>query len=44
MMQEVTNKADGLPNWVPACSLIDSEVVTRVTTIAVAKESNKAGI
>ena len=43
MMMEVTNKAVGLPNWLEACSVMDSVVVTRVTTIAVASDSNKAG-
>ena len=38
------NKADGLASWVPACSEMDSEVVTRVTMMAVASDNNSAGI
>jgi hypothetical protein len=38
------NKAEGLANWLVACSVIDSEVVTRVTMMAVASDKNKAGI
>ena len=43
MMAEI-NKAAGLANWVCACSEIDSEVVTRVTMMAVAKDNSSAGI
>ena len=44
MMDEVTNSAVGLPSCVPACSAMDSVVVTRVTTMAVASDSSKEGI
>ena len=37
-------KAVGLANWVVACSVMDSDVVTRVTMMAVAKDKNKEGI
>ena len=44
MMDEVTNKAAGLPSCEEACSVMDSVVVTRVTTMAVASESKSEGI
>ena len=36
--------AVGFANWVEACSVIDSVVVTRVTTMAVASDNNNDGI
>ena len=36
--------ANGFPSWVLACVVIDSDVVTRVTTIAVAKDRRRDGI
>jgi len=42
MMEEINNAA-GLANWVCACSEIDSEVVTRVTMMAVAGDNNSEG-
>ena len=38
------NKAVGLDNCEVACSVMDSDVVTRVTMMAVAKDKNKEGI
>ena len=38
------NKAGTFENWLLACSVIDSEVVTRVTMMAVASDRNKEGI
>ena len=38
------NKAGGLASWLVACSVIDSEVVTRVTMMAVASDKKRAGI
>ena len=43
-MPDEINKAEGFDNWLEACSVIDSEVVTRVTMMAVASDKNKAGI
>ena len=43
-MPAAINKAGTLASWLVACSVIDSEVVTRVTMMAVAKDKNKAGI
>ena len=44
MMPAAMKSAVGLDNWVVACSVIDSDVVTRVTMMAVAKDKNKDGI
>ena len=38
------NSAVGLANWWEACSVIDSVVVTRVTTMAVASDNKRDGI
>ena len=38
------NKAGTFENWVVACSVMDSEVVTRVTMMAVASDKNREGI
>ena len=43
-MPEEMNSAAGLANWVLACSVIDSEVVTRVTMMAVASDKSNEGI
>ncbi len=43
-MPALIYRAVGLANWVVACSVIDSEVVTRVTMMAVASDKNKEGI
>ena len=43
MMAEI-NMADGLASCEPACSEIDSVVVTRVTMMAVASDNSREGI
>ena len=43
-MPAAMNKAGTFDNWLVACSVIDSDVVTRVTMMAVAKDKNKEGI
>ena len=43
MMAEM-KRADGLASWLPACSEMDSEVVTRVTMMAVASDNKRDGI
>ena len=43
-MPEEMNKALGLASWLEACSVMDSEVVTRVTMMAVANDSSSEGI
>ena len=44
MMPAAMNSALGLANWAVACSVIFSEVVTRVTMMAVANDKNSDGI
>ena len=44
MMPEAINSAVGLESCVFVCSVMDCEVVTRVTMMAVASDKNKEGI
>ena len=44
MMAADMYKAVGFDNWEVACSVMDSDVVTRVTMMAVANDKNNEGI